>query len=175
MAGVYFAWHEVQHLKVNLPDSVVVRDGSIVDWFYTSKAGFVMRHKQTSVSLGKLKAKFEQGGQEPDPPFALMCPFKGRPKLLLKTHFETQVSLLLNQSKTEPYHFVLQKHITPSHDTLFSCLFTDSALTVAKTQFSQEFLINGLYSKVPSSSPHDNEYLENKLRAKAWRVVQVGP
>lgn len=173
MAGLYFAWQEVEHLRANIPESVVVKDGRIVDWFYTSKAGFVMRHKQASVSLTKLRAKFEQASLEHDPPYAILSPFKGKPKLLLKSHYDTQVSLLLNETKAEPFHFVLQKFVPPARDALHTCTFSDGEVRIETTQFSQMYLINGLYSKAPPNKPQEADYIEHKLNERTMRIVMV--
>jgi len=130
-----------------------------------------MRHKQTSVSLTKLRGKFEQSASDMDPPYAILSPFKGKSKLLLKSHFETQVGLLLNETKVEPYHFVLQKYVSPCRDALHICTYSQGEVTLQTTQYSQEFLINGLYSKASIAEPQGSDYIDQKLREKTMRVV----
>ncbi|CAG9328549.1 unnamed protein product [Blepharisma stoltei] len=166
MTSFSFLWKEKNHLKMRIPDTIVVKDGKISEWFYTSKKGFVMKHKAESATIPKLIKLFENEDEKDDSVIAIQRAVDAasnfQAKALLCSHFDVLIMHMTNESlPLENQNFLIQNFIPPANNLRYITNFNKGSIEIRVEPYDQEYRINGKYSNPRKLSIPSNEINEN--------------
>jgi ribosomal protein L19 len=103
-------WNECGHMTMTIPDTIMIKNKKIQDWLYTSSVinkqkGYIMKHKQSSISISKI---FEVFSSTKDEIVAVMYTVEAKQNLNIE-QFES-ILLSINDF-TCPETFVIQKYM----------------------------------------------------------------
>jgi len=144
--SINLLWKENRnHIRLNIPDTVYIKEGKISDWYFTSTNGLLKKHKPENWSVSKLTSTFEENLQGEDPPVAVTYSLEGLgSKTLLCSHFDVML-MHLNNGSLPSEDLILQKYISPKDSKTVFTSYEDGNISFWAQNFAEKYLVNGIY------------------------------
>jgi hypothetical protein len=113
-------------LAINIPDIVLLDDGLVRTWLFTSKTGVVLKRREQNCDVDAIQKRFARALRARSNPFgvAAVARIGPRSQLLLAGDFQRMLERLRMRSKTISRHahalpYCLQEFIQPLADVKF--------------------------------------------------------